>query len=400
VTNIILFDGEVRDHLLPLTFTRPVADLRVGILTIKEKWEQRLSVPASFLTQDYLEPLFPLTYGENNLLINGSLLPAPELIVRFRSLEAGEAYTYQDELIAVCLDASAMEALVSGGEFGHFEAFEIEDEIALNRIRRPADLFAQNATEIQRDFDLLTTGSFSEELSSTNTLIGPKENLFIAPGAQVEASVLNVKSGPIYIGEGAKVLEGCLLRGPIALGERSILKMGARVYGGTTLGPVCKVGGEISNVIFHSYSNKGHDGYLGNSVIGQWCNIGAATNCSNLKNDYSETKVWSYPENRFTKTGRQFHGLIMGDHSKTGINTMFNTGTVVGVSANVFGEGFPRAFIPSFSWGGAKGFQTYRISKAFETAERIMTRRQKELTNPDRKMLEKVFEDTAKYRPK
>ncbi|MEL6357323.1 MAG: putative sugar nucleotidyl transferase, partial [Bacteroidota bacterium] len=324
MTNIILFDGEVRDHLLPLTFTRPVADLRVGILTIKEKWERRLRVSASFLTQDYLQPLFPLEYGENNLLINGSLLPAPELIVRFRSLETGEAYTYQDELLAVRLDAAAMKALVSGGEFGHFEAFEIEEGVELKKIRRPADLFAENAAEIRRDFDLLTAGLFSEELSPTNTLIGPKENLFIAPGAEVEASILNVQNGPIYIGADAKILEGCLLRGPIALHERAVLKMGAKVYGGTTLGPVCKVGGEINNVIFHSNSNKGHDGYLGNSVIGQWCNIGADTNCSNLKNDYSEVKVWSYPENRFAKSGRQFHGLIMGDHSKAGINTMFN----------------------------------------------------------------------------
>ncbi|MEL6140981.1 MAG: glucose-1-phosphate thymidylyltransferase, partial [Bacteroidota bacterium] len=302
--------------------------------------------------------------------------------------------------LAVRLDAAAMKALVSGGEFGHFEAFEIEEGMELKKIRRPADLFAENAAEIRRDFDLLTAGLFSEELSPTNTLIGPKENLFIAPGAEVEASILNVQNGPIYIGADAKILEGCLLRGPIALHERAVLKMGAKVYGGTTLGPVCKVGGEINNVIFHSNSNKGHDGYLGNSVIGQWCNIGADTNCSNLKNDYSEVKVWSYPENRFAKSGRQFHGLIMGDHSKAGINTMFNTGTVVGVSANVFGEGFPRTFIPSFSWGGANGFQTYRLTKALDTAKRVMARRQRELTDADRTMLEKVYEDTEKYRPK
>lgn len=399
MTHLILFDGESRDHLLPLTFTRPVADLRVGILTIKEKWEHSLQLPTSFLTQEYLEPLFPIVYGDDNLLLNGSMLPSPELIDAIHELEMGQAYTLGSELVAVRLDRDAVVELVQGDDFGDLEAFELEEIIPL-RIRRPAHLFGLADQEIRRDFITLTQGRTSQVLSATNTLIGDPNDLFIEEGAEIEAAVLNVKTGPIYIGREAKILEGATLRGPIALGQDSVLKMGAKVYGPTSFGPSCKIGGEINNVTFQGNSNKGHDGFLGNAAIGQWCNIGADTNASNLKNDYSEVKVWSYPEGRFAKTGLTFHGLVMADHSKAGINTMFNTGTVVGVSANVFGEGFPRTFIPSFSWGGSGGFQTYQLDKAIATAERVMARRDQVLSDPEREMLKAVFEETAQYRPK
>lgn len=399
MTHLILFDGESRDHLLPLTFTRPVADLRVGILTIKEKWEHSLQLPTSFLTQEYLEPLFPIVYGDDNLLLNGSMLPSPELIDAIHELEMGQAYTLGSELVAVRLDRDAVVELVQGDDFGDLEAFELEEIIPL-RIRRPAHLFGLADQEIRRDFITLTQGRTSQVLSATNTLIGDPNDLFIEEGAEIEAAVLNVKTGPIYIGRDAKIMEGATLRGPIALGQDSVLKMGAKVYGPTSFGPSCKIGGEINNVTFQGNSNKGHDGFLGNAAIGQWCNIGADTNASNLKNDYSEVKVWSYPEGRFAKTGLTFHGLVMADHSKAGINTMFNTGTVVGVSANVFGEGFPRTFIPSFSWGGSGGFQTYQLDKAIATAERVMARRDQVLSDPEREMLKAVFEETAQYRPK
>lgn len=399
MTHLILFDGESRDHLLPLSYTRPVADLRVGILTIKEKWQRLLGLPTSFLTQDYLEPIFPLNYGDQNLLINGNLLPDEHLIANFKKLKPGQSFTYSGDLLAVCLDYKSTQALIKGDEFGELEVNQYTASKPM-RIQAPGDIFAYNAAGIEADFQLLTKGRVSAPLSATNTLIGPADQLFIEEGASLEAAVLNVKDGPIYIAKDAVVLEGCLLRGPIAIGEGSVLKMGAKIYSGTTLGPQCKVGGEVNNVVFQANSNKGHDGYLGNSVIGQWCNLGADSNSSNLRNDYAEVRVWSYPAQRFAPTGRQFHGLIMGDHSKAGINTMFNTGTVVGVSANIFGEGFPRSFIPSFSWGGNRGFHTYRIDKAIATAERVMARRGRILTAAEKEMFQLIFTASEQYRPR
>ncbi|PHI18413.1 glucose-1-phosphate thymidylyltransferase [Lewinellaceae bacterium SD302] len=399
-SHIVLFDSDCREHLLPLTYTRPVAALRVGILTIKEKYEQLLpTLPVSYLTQDHLSKLFPILYGERNLLINGNILPDRDFINWATSIELGTAYVREGELVATHLDQEAILGLLDGGEFGNIEVREFREE-GISRIERPADIFRQNDAAIRSDFTLLTAGRESQPLSASNTLIGSTDQLFIEEGANIEAATLNVKSGPIYIGKDAVVLEGCLMRGPISIGAGSALKMGAKIYGATTLGPQCKVGGEVNNVVFQANSNKSHDGYLGNAVIGQWCNIGADTNASNLKNDYSEVRVWSYPEGRFARTGLQFHGLVMGDHSKAGINTMFNTGSVIGVSANIFGEGFPRTFIPSFSWGGSNGFQTYRLDKALATIERVMARRDKVLSEDEREMLTHVFEESAEYRPK
>lgn len=397
MAHLILFDADVRNYLLPLTYGRPVADLRVGILTIREKWAQHLRMPASFLTQDYLQPLFPLEYGDNNLLINGSILPTPGIVALVLDLSPGKAYLQNGELIAACLDRASVKALVEDKDFGDVEAFDLGDQPLLS-INRPADIFTLNDVALREDFSLLTTGRTSEAISPTNTVIGPRGNLFVEPGVRLEACIINVENGPVYISEGAVILEGCMLRGPLAIGSEAVLKMGAKIYGATTIGPGCKVGGEINNVVFQANSNKGHDGFLGNAAIGEWCNIGADTNASNLRNDYAEVKVWSYPEERFVKTGLQFHGLVMGDHSKAGINTMLNTGTVIGFSTNVYGEGFPRTFIPSFQWGGASGFVTYRPDKAVATAKRVMERREQELTPAHEAVFTAVFAESEKYR--
>jgi UDP-N-acetylglucosamine diphosphorylase/glucosamine-1-phosphate N-acetyltransferase len=397
MSHIILFDAEVRSHLLPLTYARPVGDLRVGILTIAEKWGQHLRMPVSFLTQDYLQELFPLVYGEQNLLVNGSILPRPDVVSLILDLLPGEAYVKDGELIAACLDGAAVKALSQDKDFDELVAFDLGDQELL-RISRPADIFRMNDAAIRDDFALLTAGRTSAEPSSTNTIIGPRENLFLEPGVKMEACILNTEDGPVYIGKDSVILEGSLMRSPLAICADSLVKMGAKIYGGTTLGPSCSVGGEINNVVFQANSNKGHDGFLGNAAIGEWCNIGADTNASNLKNDYGEVRVWSYPEGKFAKTGLQFHGLVLGDHSKVGINTMFNTGTVVGFSANVYGEGFPRAFSPSFIWGGAGGVMTYKLDKAKATAERVMARRKVDFSGAHGRLFDAVFEESAGYR--
>ena len=397
MAQIILFDGEVRNHLLPLTYARPVGDLRVGILTVAEKWAEHLHLEVAYLTQDYLSELFPLRVDDHNFLINGAVLPTPEIVGLILNLGLGEAYLQDGELIAACLDRAAVEALVRDQDFGDLTAYELTDQPLL-RLRRPADIFRLNDTALREDFALLTAGRKSAAVSATNTLIGPRGNLFVEEGVTMEAATINLTSGPVYVGKDAVILEGCLLRGPIAIGAGSLLKMGAKIYGATTLGPNCKVGGEVNNVVFQANSNKGHDGFLGNAAIGEWCNIGADTNASNLKNDYGEVRVWSYPAGRFARTGLQFHGLVMGDHSKAGINTMFNTGTVVGFSSNIYGEGFPRTFLPSFIWGGAGGVTTYRMDKATATARRVMERRKQEFTPAHERVFAAVFAASEQYR--
>lgn len=398
MTKVILFDNEIREQLLPLTYLRPVGALRVGILTIQEKWERHLGLPVSFLTQDYLAERYPMNYGETNYLINGSVLPTSQLVRLIQQMGDNQAYLLEGELIVARLSGEQVEQLVNDEDFGELAGIDLGNTEML-KINRLTDIFQRNDAALRSDFNLLTKGRSSAPLPPSNTLVGPPEALFIEPGARVQCAVLNTTDGPIYIGREAEIMEGSLLRGPFAMGEHAVLKMGAKIYGGTTLGPWCKVGGEISNVVFQGYANKAHDGYLGNSVIGEWCNIGADSNSSNLKNTYEEVKLWNYLEEKFLPSGTQFCGLIMGDHSKCGINTMFNTGTVVGICANIFGAGFPRNFVPSFSWGGAQqGFTTYRATKAFETMERVMARRKKELSVQDRLILLRVFEETARYR--
>lgn len=396
--SLILFDDDNWQGLLPLTFTKPICELRVGILSIREKWERRLKLNASFITQDFLSEKYPLKIDEDNLIINSTILPTDKLISLVKKLEHDEALLAGDELLAARLSSEQLLKLTEDQPIDELKGKDVQDVEGLyTQIIRPYDLFTYNGQEIRSDFELITAGRKSKLISNSNRVLN-FDQIFIEEGASVELSILNAENGPIYIGTNATVMEGSIIRGPFAMCENSVVKMGAKIYEDTTLGPYAKAGGEINNSILSSFSNKGHDGYLGNSILGEWCNLGADTNASNLKNNYDDVKVWNYNAERFEKSGLQFCGLIMGDHSKCGINTMFNTGTVVGVSANIFGSGFPRNFVPSFSWGGASGFTTYLTKKAFEVAKVVMSRRHVEFTEQDAKILEHVFEESKKWR--
>ncbi|WP_396173630.1 GlmU family protein [Flavobacterium sp.] len=388
--NYILFDGTVRNALLPFTFTRPVADIRVGILTIREKWEKYLGSTTTTLTEEYLSEKFPMVEMENNVLINASFLPNDILVEIVKNLEKNQAIFQGEEVIAFYTNDTQEEV-----DFDSYEIIEFKEECI--KIQHTWDIFAKNDAALREDFELITEDRISQPIPKSINVISP-ENIFIEEGAKLEFVTLNASTGPIYIGKNAEIMEGSVIRGPFALCEEAQVKLATKVYGATTIGPHCRIGGEVNNSVLFGYSNKGHDGFLGNSVLGEWCNMGADSNNSNLKNNYEEVRLWSYETEGFARTGLQFCGLMMGDHSKCGINTMFNTGTVVGVSANIFGAGFPRNFVPSFSWGGASGFTTYLTSKAFQTAKIAMARRQVEFTEEDAKILEHVFEITKKYR--
>ena len=390
---LILFDDHSWDNLNPLTFTRPVSDLRVGILTIAEKWEKHLGTTPSFLTREHLSGRFPCVEGDDNLLVNSSLLPEANVVKALKNLSSGTSLKKGEVLLGARL---AGKVTWKSGIVDRIEGVtEYKGEISL--IDFPWKIFLLNGQEIQADFELVTRGRTSGTLSASVGVIG-KERIFVEPGFRAEHITLNASNGPIYLGRETEIMEGSVIRGPFALCEGSVVKMSAKIYGPTTIGPHSKAGGEINNSVIHSQSNKAHDGFLGNAVIGQWCNLGADTNNSNLKNNYTEVKVWNYPKNRFIGTGLQFCGLFMGDHSKCAINTMFNTGTVVGVSANIFGSGFPRNLVPSFTWGGANGSMTYQLEKALETASLVMERRGQKMTEDERSILQWVFDYTAKYR--
>lgn len=388
--NYILFDGAVRNALLPFTFTRPVADIRIGILTIREKWEKYLGYTTTTLTEEYLMEKYPMVEMDANVMINAAFLPNEVIVEMVRSLEPQQVIVKGDEVIAFHTTDTQEEV-----DFDSYEVIEYTSDII--KIEHTWDIFSKNDLAIREDFDLLTEGRQSQMIPKSVNVIAP-ENVFIEEGAKLEFVTLNASTGPIYIGKNAEIMEGSVIRGPFALCEEAQVKLAAKIYGATTVGPHCRVGGEINNSVLFAYSNKGHDGFLGNSVLGEWCNIGADSNNSNLKNNYEEVKLWSYETDGFQKTGLQFCGLMMGDHSKCGINTMFNTGTVVGVSVNIFGSGFPRNFVPSYSWGGASGFATYITKKAFETARIVMSRRNISFTPTDAKILEHIFEETKKYR--
>ena len=387
--NYILFDGSNRDALLPFTYTRPVADIRIGILTIREKWELFLGATTTTITEDYLSDKFPMVEMENNIMINSSYLPSDALVSQIKNLTNNQAI-YDGEIIVAFYSLEDQEV-----DFDVFETMQFEDSIL--KVETTWDIFSKNAAAIIADFELITAGRSSAQIPERTEAFNT-DQIFIEEGAQLPSCILNATNGPIYIGKNTEIMEGSLVRGPFALCEGSILKMGAKIYGPTTIGPYSKVGGEVNNSVFFGNSNKAHGGFLGNSVIGEWCNLGADTNNSNLKNNYAEVRLWSYETENFAKTGLQFCGLMMGDHSKCGINTMFNTGTVIGVSANIFGSGFPRNFIPSFSWGGAKGFTTYLTAKAFEVATEVMSRRGLEFSAQESAILEQVFEQTSVYR--
>ncbi|MDR2963495.1 MAG: GlmU family protein [Bacteroidales bacterium] len=387
--NYILFDSADYENLKPLTFTRPIAEIRCGIVSISEKWNMRLRTTCSWKTQHYLQAKFPLVIAEDNIFINATVLPTNELVEAIQKLQSSEGLFYNGECIAM---------RCSYEEFNTVKTpISIEFSGEVKQIRYPWHIFTYNGEQINADFELLTAGRTSQKLSTTNTVMG-EENIFVEEGAEVECAILNATKGKLYIGKEALIMEGAIIRAPFALCEHAVVKMAAKIYADTTVGPYCKVGGELQNAVLFGYSNKGHDGYLGNAVIGEWCNLGADTNNSNLKNDYSEVKVWNYATQRFMKTGLQFCGLIMGDHSKSAINTAFNTGTVVGVSSNVYGAGFPRNFIPSFSRGGSEGMQEYALKLACDTAARVFARRDKKFNEIEHALFEYIFNETQQYR--
>lgn len=375
--NLVLCDDGKHLKFAPLSLTRPVGDLRAGIFTNSERWRFYLPDAAVFYeTEDYLGKKFPFT-SKDDIKLNASVIPDRAIVDAVLALGDGEELSCGETWVAK-----------RGIEIARHIDYKGHVIILENRW----DIFRKNGEIIELDFQALTANRTSCKLSGSNTVIGDPGLVFLEEGASVEAAILNTKSGPVYIGKDAEVMEGAIIRGPFALCEHGGVKMGAKIYGPTTIGPHCKVGGEVTNTVFQAYSNKGHDGFLGNSVIGEWCNLGADTNSSNLKNNYSKVSAYSYETGSFEKTGLQFMGLIMGDHSKCGINTMFNTATVVGVSANIYGGDFPPKFIPSFSWGGASGFETFDKEKAIQAAKAMMGRRAVEFTEGDRE----IFDHLAK----
>ncbi len=388
---VILFDeANTWQHLLPLTYTRPVADLRVGILTLAEKWEKRLQPESiGYSTQEYLHKKYPKKEGD--VWINAAVPANDMLAASVMNLAEGEGLTCNGRLIAARSSNPSFEP--EQAELSR--TTEIQDVLFIDRTWK---IFRHVADEIKSDFTLITKDRKSAPLEDPHTIIYGRENLFLEPGARVQAAIIDATNGPVYLGRDSFVSPGAIIRGSFALGEESVVNMGAKLRGDTSVGPGCKVGGEISNSVFLANCNKSHDGYLGNSVIGEWCNLGADTNSSNLKNNYAPVKTWSYVSKGFADTGLTFCGLTMGDHSKCGINTMFNTGTVVGVAANIFGSGFPRTFIPSFSWGGASGMITHQINKAIETAKLMMERRKIPFTIDDQEILEEVFRRSSEFR--
>ncbi len=388
--NVILFDSNVRNALLPLSFTRPVADIRIGILTIREKWENLLNTTTSTITEDYLTDKYPMVEFDTNIMVNASFIPTESLAQRVKNLNENEALL-KDGIIVAFFSRNPQETV----DFDTYNCTELNENLL--QIKNVWDIFKLNEAAISADFKILTSGKASQPIPETVHCIN-RAQIFLEEGAKVEVAVLNASKGPIYLGRDSEIMEGCMIRGPFAMGNNAVLKMGAKIYGATTLGPHCKVGGEVNNSVFFGYSNKAHDGFLGNSVIGEWCNLGADTNNSNLKNNYANVKLWNYETERFKDTGLQYCGLIMGDHSKCGINTMFNTGTVVGISANIFGGNFPRNFIPSFSWGGSAGFSEYKLLKVFEVANKVMVRRGLECSKQEQDILKSVYNETAKYR--
>ncbi|MBX2970748.1 MAG: GlmU family protein [Cyclobacteriaceae bacterium] len=386
--NIVLFDEpSIRTQLLPFTFTRPAASIRIGIVTIAEKWQHYLG-EVSFLTEAYLAEKFRVMSASDNLLINGALCPDEQVVKVIQQLPINTSLVKQGKILAVrsiSLDWNNSSATQ-----------EYAGEVVM--IDQVWKIFQHNAQQIRLDYQRMTAGRKSAPISDKHTRTYNENQIFLEEGVTLRAAVLNAEDGPIYLGKNSVVQEGALIKGPFALCEGSHVNMGGKMRGGTTIGPFSKVGGEIGNSVIFGYSNKAHDGFLGNSVLGEWCNLGADTNTSNLKNNYENVKIWNYAKGGFHDTGLQFCGLMMGDHSKCGINTMFNTGTVVGVSANIFGDGFPRTFIPSFAWGGASGFTTFQLNKAFETASKVMSRRNKQLDDVEKNILKHVFEQSAQNR--
>ena len=396
--NVILFDDEKWQSLLPLTFTKPISELRIGILKISEKWSHYLDGEVSYITQDYLADKYPIHISDDNYVINSRLLPNDKIASLIKGLELNDALLIEETFIAARLDNGQFEKLINENDIEELNGTLLNiEKLESVLIERPYDIFRYNGEEIKKDHLLLTYKKHSAHIPDSVRTSSP-ENIHISDTAILNHCIINADNGPVYIGEHAEIMEGSVIRGPFAACDNSVVKMSAKIYGDTTIGPYSKVGGELNNVVIQGYSNKGHDGFLGNAVIGEWCNLGADTNNSNLKNNYSEVRLWDYGVQSFAKTGLQFCGLIMGDHSKCGINTMFNTGTVIGVSANIFGSGYPRNFIPSYAWGGRDGFKTNAFKKAIEVADIVMQRRKIMLTQLDKDILQYIFDNTSQYR--
>lgn len=391
--NYILADHHSEDFY-PLTLTRPIAELRCGMLTIREKWLKLLKADnISWFSEKHLSGKFALKLQSDNVLIDSRILPTTDLVKQIKGLLHNQALVFGETCVAIRVDASLLTEAVYPAEPGTFidsntRVIEVSSEPF--RLDKLTQLFTANGSFIESDYKLLTKGKKSEKLNSTNTVIG--DQLFVKGDVKANCSIFNTETGPIFIDKGAEVMEGCMLRGPLYIGKGAVVKMGAKIYGPTTIGPECRVGGEVGNSVLQGYSNKGHDGFLGNSILGEWCNLGADTNTSNLKNNYSEVKIWNYSKKELSGSGLQFCGLLMGDHSKAAINTQFNTGTTVGVMANVFSAGFPEKYIPSFSWMGEGTNDKYRIDRALSLAEDVMHRRHVEITEADKNILKYISE--------
>ncbi len=394
--NIILFDDESREQMLPLSYTRPVAEIRTGIYTIRERWEKLLRGKASYITSDYLSDRYPMHFADDNFVINGALMPNDRLVRLIEQLDPNEALMEEGNLLAARLNRRQFEFLLRDEAIEEIAGLEL-GETPFIHLAYPWDLFLYLRATIEYDFDLITHGRVSQSIPSNNQVISP-DNIFLEEGAQVNCAILNAQSGPIYIGRNAHIMEGAIIRGPVTIGEDSVIKMGAMIYGPVTIGPDCKVGGEVKEVVMLGHANKAHDGFLGNSIIGEWCNLGAGTTVSNLKNNYSTVRMWDHASQSMMDTGLQFLGMVMGDHSKSGIQTMINTGTTIGVACNIFGAGFPPKFIPSFSWGGASGLVTHRLEEAMETATRAMARRSVEFSAVDEKIFRHIYQLASPYR--
>jgi len=393
--NVIMFDdNDVRKQLLPFTYTRPVALLRLGITTIDEKWRAMLGSEAhySYLTVPYLKKKFPLKARRSrNLMVAGHVVPTPALAQQVLALQPGEALMVGEELLA--FNGSAHDF-----DTRHFSRVVYPDvkPVIINHLY---DLFECNGEVLQQDFERLTHRRHSQPVPDNNTVIGDKKLIFIEKGAVVQGAMLNTTTGPIYIGKDVEVMEGACIRGPFAACHDAKVRIGAKVYGAVTLGPHCKIGGEVENSVFIGYSNKAHEGFLGDAVIGEWCNIGGGTTASNLKNDYSEIKLWNYATKRFERTGLQFCGLFMGDHSKIGVNCMINTATVLGVGVNIHGAGFPRNFVPSFQEGSSNaGFKNVPLDAFMDIAQRVMARRHIPLTQVDRDIYKAIYNISDRYK--
>ena len=363
---LLLSDNHLHLRFAPLTLTRPVAELRCGLFTNTERWQLLLpNAQIGFETKSFLSGKFPANEG---IWINAQCIANAELAAMITNLKAGEAIYRQDMLIAK-----------NGDENTSIQA-NLSDLIVLeNRW----DLYLKNDAVLRHDFKLATQKRISKNLSNTNLLIGPAQDLFIEEGACIEGATLNTTHGPIYIGKNAEIMEGSMLRGPLAVMAGAVVKMGAKIYGATTIGPECRIGGEVNNSIFQAYSNKGHDGFVGNALIGEWCNLGADTNCSNLKNNYGKVSTYSYEHRQQVATNETFMGLTMGDHSKSAINVQFNTATVVGVSSNIFCSQFPDKFVESFQWLSDEQTEAYRLDKAIDSATAMMARRKQEFSQHD-----------------